>query len=567
MPKLKLRIQIFRGFAGYGPGDLAPDILAGLMLAAIAIPEQMATAKLGGFPPEAGFIAFMAATVAFAVFGASRFISVGADSTITPIFAAGLTSIALSGAHTMPLLAATLGMLVGVMLVAAGSLRLAWIANLLSVPVTTGFLAGIAVHIAVSQLPAAMDVPAGHGNLVGQIASLLAAARHTNPFTLAVAFGVLSITLLAERINRKIPGALLALLCAAVAVAILKPEAQGVAMLGPLAPLTLIAGTSLPHLQDVIRLLPLALIVSLVIMVQSAATARSFPSSPDGASDFNRDLIGVGGANLFAALAGAFPVNASPPRTAIAADTGARSQACGLTAAGIVCLLAVFGSGLLRYIPVAALSGILLFVSVRITRVATMLTVLRESRGEFALIAVTILAIVVLPIEIGVGLGILFSLLHGMWTATRTRLIELENVPDTTVWWPPHAGAAGRTLTDVRVVAFQAPLSFLNAEEFRADFTRLLAQRPVKLVVLEASSIVEIDFTAAQVLSDAIAKCHAAGIIFAMARLESVRASQALSRFGVMDLLGSGLVFRSVDDAIRALAGAQPHEEPSNVHK
>jgi len=532
------------------------------MLAALAIPEQMATAKLGGFPPEAGFVAFVAATVAFAMFGASRYISVGADSTITPIFAAGLALIAAAGMPAYGALAGTLGLLVGAMLLAAGFLRLGWIANLLSVPVTTGFLAGIAVHIAVSQLPTAMGLQAGHGDLVDQLTSLVARAGHTNPFTLAMALGVLAVTLTSERVSTRIPGALIGLILAGGAGLLLKHAGTSIAMLGPLAPATLSAGIALPPLTDVIRLVPLALIVSLVIMVQSAATARSFPSPAQALSDFDRDLIGVGAANVVAAIAGTFPVNASPPRTAIAVETGSRSQASGLAAAAMVAVLAVFGSGLLAYIPSAALSGVLLYVSWRITRVGTMLTVLRQSKGEFGLIAVTVLAMVVLPIDIGVGLGILLSLLHGMWTVTRTRLIELVNVPGTTVWWPPSEDIAGSKREGICVVAFQAPLSFFNAEEFRADLANLLGQESLKLIVLEAASIVEIDFTAAQVLREGIRKCHDAGIVFAIARLESVRAYHALSQFGVMKELGDGFVFRTVDDAIRALAPAELRAVP-----
>jgi SulP family sulfate permease len=561
-PRLRARSPIIRPLAGFSGRYFLPDILAGLMLAAIAIPEQMATAKLGGFPPEAGFVAFVAATAAFVVFGASRYISVGADSTITPIFAAGLALIVSPGLPAYGALAATLGLLVGAMLLAAGSLRLGWIANLLSVPVTTGFLAGIAVHIAVSQLPTALGIQASHGDLLEQLTSLMARAGHANPVTLAMALGVLAITLLSERVSRRIPGALIGLVLAGGAAFVLKDGGTSIAMLGPLAPATLSAGIALPHLPDVIRLVPLALIVSLVIMVQSAATARSFPSPVEALSDFDRDLVGVGAANILAAVAGTFPVNASPPRTAIAVETGSHSQVSGLAAAALVAVLAVFGSNLLAHIPGAALCGVLLYVSWRITRIGTMLTVLRQSKGEFGLIAATLLAIVVLPIEIGVGLGILLSLLQGMWTATRTRLIELVNVPGTTVWWPPGGDIGGRTLQGVRVVAFQAPLSFLNAEEFRADLTGLLAQVPLKLVVLEAASIVEIDFTAAQVLREGAHKFHEAGILFAIARLESVRALHALSRFGVMNELGDGFLFRTVDEAVKALA---PDAAPRNA--
>jgi MFS superfamily sulfate permease-like transporter len=534
------------------------------MLAAIAIPEQMATARLGHFAPETGFVVFVAATVAFVAVGASRTMSVGADSTITPIFAAGVILLAPPGTQGYAVLAAALALLVGAFLLAAGALRLGWIANLLSVPVTTGFLAGIAIHIAVSQLPTALGLTPAQGSLFDQIGHLLAGIDETKLAPLAVAAAVLSITLVSEKLNPRIPGAFAGLLLAAIAAIVLERRHIAIETLGALAPPQISLNVTPPTFADILHLTPLALILTLVIMVQSAVTSRSLPSAEETGSDFNRDLMGVGAANILAAAFNAFPVNASPPRSAVAADTGAKTQFCGLTAAGIVALLATFGSPLLSNIPSAALAGVLLFVSCRIMRVRTMHAVLRQSRGEFALIAATVLAIIVLPIEVGVGIGIVLSLLHGMWIATRTRLIELMNVPGTTVWWPPEEENSGRSLPGVNVVAFQAPLSFLNADELRSGFSELLTNGAAKLIVLEASGIAEIDYTAAQAFKDVIRQCHEKKVTFAVARLESVRARDALERFGVLDILGSGFVYRSVDDAIRSLDPPAARANPGN---
>ena len=549
------RAVLFRSFGGFSRQGITADMLAGLTLAAIAIPEQMATARLGDFPPETGFIAFIAAAIAFAAFGASRTISVGADSTITPIFAASIAAMAGPGLPAYPLLACTLALLVGIFLVLAGLFRLGWIANLLSEPVTTGFLAGIAIHIAVSQLPNALGLQLHAGELPGQIASLVENLGHANPWPLAVALGVLAVTLLVEHLNPKIPGALLGMIGAAALVAIFGLSAHGVTMLAVPSSSSLIARPFVPAAHVVIRLLPLAFIIALVVMVQSAATARSFPT-PGDTDAFNRDLVGVGAANVFAFFAGTFAVNASPPRTAIAAESGARSQLCGLVAAAILGCLILFGGGLLRFIPGATLAGILFFVCYRITRVQMLRTLFRQSKAEFALVIATILAIVVLPIEVGVAIGIILSLLQGTWSATRTQLIELQHIPHTTIWWPQTPDNPTERIAGIRVVAFQAPLFFLNAARFRADFTRLLGEGGASLIVLEAGSIVEIDFTAAQILSEAIAKCRDAGVTMAIARLESLRAVEALRRFGVLDLLGPDRLFRSVDDAVKALG---PH--------
>jgi MFS superfamily sulfate permease-like transporter len=523
------------------------------MLAAIAIPEQMATAKLGHFAPETGFVVFVAATIAFAAFGASRYISVGADSTITPIFSAGLILLAPSALQGYTALAATLALFVGALVLTAGILRLGWIANLLSVPVTTGFLAGISIHIAVSQLPTALGLDPGQGSLLNQALHILESLDQTKPAAFVISAGVLSITLLAESFYPRFPAAFAGLVLASIAGVVLVRHHVAIATLGAVAPPAISLNVMLPSRSDSLHLMPLALILSLVIMVQSAATSRSLPATGDAESDFNRDLIGVGAANIFAGLVCAFPANASPPRTAVTADSGARTQLCGLFAAGIVALLAGFGSALLRTIPAAALSGVLLFVACRIMRVGTMLAILRQSAGEFALIAATMLAILFLPIEIGVSVGIVLSLFQGMWMATRTRLIELVHVPNSTVWWPKESADTGTSLPGVKVVAFQAPLSFINADELRSGFSDILAGAELKLIVLEASGIAEIDFTAAQALKDVISRCREKRVTLALARLESIRARRALDRFGVSDVLGADYVYRSVDDAIRAL--------------
>src|SRR6202051_3842997 len=205
---------LFRSLNAYRLSFLTHDLFAGLTLAAIAIPEQMATARLGGFSPQIGFFAFLAGSLAFAVFGSNRFLSCGADSTITPIFAGGLAALAASGTPEYQVLAAALALMVGLLLLAAGIFRLGWIADLLSIPVTTGFLAGISVHILISQLPGILGQPSPDGPMLQRLAILAAHLNQTNPFTLLLGLGVLAVVALSERIDARIPGALIGLLLA-----------------------------------------------------------------------------------------------------------------------------------------------------------------------------------------------------------------------------------------------------------------------------------------------------------------------------------------------------------------
>lgn len=554
----------FRALSGWQARDLNGDLIAGVTLAAIAIPEQMATARLGGFAPELGFFAFVAGSVAFALFGANRHLSAGADSTITPLFAGGLAMLAASGSPHYLALAAMLALMVGLILTLSGILRLGWVADLLSVPVTTGFLAGIAVHIIVSQMPGLLGLPSESGETLRRIGEIAGSLHLTNPWSLGLGLGVFAIVLGADHISPRIPGALIGMVLATLAVAVFGLKDRGVEVLGALPNGLPHAGLPLAGLDDVQALVPLALLIAIVVMVQTAATSRSF-APQGGTPDVNRDFVGVGAGSIASSLFGAFAVNASPPRTAIASQSGGRSQFSSLIAAAIILALGAFGGGLLADVPQAALAGVLMFVAQHILRWKVFASVYRQAPVEFALILITMAAIVVLPIETGVAVGIGLSLLHGIWSATRTLPIELEQVPGTSVWWPPAKPSTGEQLPGVLVAAFQAPLSFVNADRFKRGFCDLVdaGKGDVKLVVLEASNIVEIDYTAAQALIETITHCRNAGAIFAIARMESVRGQAALARFGIIDLVGPQRIFHSVDAAIRALHPAQPENQES----
>jgi SulP family sulfate permease len=570
---------LFRSLRGLSPAGLGFDLIAGLTLAAIAIPEQMATARLGGFPPGVGLIAFVVAAVGFAVFGANRQLSTGADSTITPIFAGALALLAATGSPNYAELAAALAMLVGVILVLAGLLRLGWIADLLSAPVITGFLAGVSVHILLSQAPTVMGVAGGSGGALSKISALVAQAHAANPTAIAIGLGVFAVIFATEKLNPKIPGALIALVLATLATIAFDLDHHGLPVLGQVS--GALPAPQLPHLhpESLRALVGLAGLIALVVMMQTAATSRAY--CPEGQDpDINGDYTGVGAAAILAGLFGAFPVNASPPRTAVVSASGGRSQASSLFAGLVVLLLALFGGALLARAPTAALAGVLLFVAQRIFRLDSFRALLGRARIEFALAVGTALLIVLLPIQTGVSLGVFLSLAHGVFAATQTRPIPFERAAGTTVWWPAPPGATAHNATaqnanaqnataqnataqdapGVIVMGFQAPLSFLNAYEFRRGVMRALDSRPpgTRLLVLEASSLVEIDYTASTVLADVITEARKLGVDFAVARLESVRAQEAFDRLGLTAQLGPDHLFHTVAEAVDALAPSRP---------
>ncbi|WP_407176501.1 SulP family inorganic anion transporter [Bradyrhizobium sp. STM 3562] len=553
---------VFRSLRAYRPSDLPGDLIAGLTLAAIAIPEQMATARLGGFAPQIGFLAFVAGSLGFALLGGNRFLSAGADSTITPIFAGGLALLAASTSpHYLPL-AMALALLVGLFLILSGLFRLGGIANLLSTPVTVGFLAGIALHILVSQIPGVLGLPSPDGPMLERIAVLALEAPKANAYTLGIGLGVFAIVTASEALSAKIPGALIGLIAATIAVIAGSLESKGVKVVGSVP-----ATWPTPSLPDIdpeqwAKLVPLSLLIAIVVMVQTSAVTRAFPSEPGKPADVDRDFLGVGAGSVVAGLFGAFPVNSSPPRTGIVAETGGRTQASGLVAATIVLVLSVFGGTLLKHVPNAALGGVLLFVGLRIIRFRQIVLIFRESLPEFFLVIATAAAIIVLPIEQGVAIGIGLSLLHGIWSSTRARLVVFERVPGTTIWWPTSPHISGERIPGVLVVGLQAPLSFLNASTFHTDLFHMLHASKPHLLVLEAASTPEIDFTAAQLLLDLFTECRKLGITVAIARLESLRAQDAFERFGLYDVLPRDHIFRSVDEAVKELGQPAANSSP-----
>jgi sulfate permease, SulP family len=547
-------LPLFISLRGWSGASLPHDFAAGLTLAAIAIPEQIATARLGTFAPQLGLFAFIAGSFAFAAFGSNRYLSVGADSTITPIFAGSLLTLAASGPIEYVFLASSLALLVGAILVVSGFFRLGWIADLLSIPVTTGFLAGIAIHIALSQAPTLLGVAEGHGPVWQRVVELAGQLGDANPLALIIGLGVFTLTLVCERISPRIPGALIGLMAATLAAVAFKSYGHGVSQIGDIP-------TGLPHLSlpvmafdSLLRLFPLAIMIAFVVMMQTAATTRAFSEQTEPAN-VNRDFVGVGAGSILAGLLGTFPVDASPPRTAVAAQSGARTQIAGLIAAAIIFFLIVFGASILHDVPNAALAGILLYIAQRILGLRTFAEIFMRTKVEFALALATLTTIVVFPIQIGVAIGIFLSLLHGIYTITQTRPIPFERIQGTTIWWPKSETAKSDKEPGVLVMGFQAPLSFLNAQRFRSSVLDEIEreERAISLFILEASSIVEIDYTASTIIADVITKCRAGGITFAIARLESIRAQNSFKRFGLFDLLGEHHIFHSVAEAVTTL--------------
>jgi MFS superfamily sulfate permease-like transporter len=529
------------------------------MLAAIAIPEQLATARLAGFPPAAGLYAFAAGTLAFAVFGTNRYVSVGADSTTAPIVAASLGALTAFGGAASHDLASALALAVAIILVVVGLLRAGWVADLLSVPVTTGFLAGISAHIIIGQLPSLLGITEPSGPLLLRFFRIIFGGAHPNGSACALGIGVAVLTLTAMRLNERIPGALIGLTAAACAVATFGLRAHGVAVLGELHPaLPALALPPIPAAANWTALAPVAVIVASVCALQTSVVVRSFPSSGGVTEEVNGDFAAVGFGCMLAAFAGTFPVNASPPRTAIVESAGGRSQVAGLVAIATLAVVVALCSRFAADVPQAALAGVLIVIGIRLFRWNEMRRIARCSRREIQLVIAGALLVIVLPIQTGMLLAIMLSLAHGVSLVMWPPSVQLFQVRGTTVWWPATGERDVVDVPGVLVFAPAAPVNFTNAPSIRERLLTLLGGRhpPATLVVIEASAVSDVDYTGSQMLQTTIRELRGRGVDVAVARLIVQHAQQAAQRSGLIAELGADHIFLSVQDALAALGHA-----------
>ena len=540
---------------GYQLAYLGPDLLAGLTLVAIAVPEQMATARLAGMPAVAGLDAFLAGAVLYALLGRNGRVSVGADSTIAPVLGSGVAALAAVGTARYGHLIALLAVMVGVLVGLSGLLRLGWVAKFLSAPVITGVLGGIAVEIVVKQLPGLLGITAGGESTVGRLRSVVDHLGRTNGWALGIGLGVLGFILAGERLNRRVPWALLASVGAVAAVAGVGLVAHGVHVVGRLpGGLPALAWPS-GSWTDLTRLIAPALTAAFLCLAQTAATARLAGPGPASAADFNQDLVAVGAGSIGSGLIGSFAVNTSPPRTQVLTSSGGRTQVAGLTAAGVVLALTVLGPGLLRNLPQAALSGILLFVASRLFRIGEMRTILAFDPIEFGLCVLTLLGVALIGIEQGVIIAILLSLAQRLRLSVRPRDAVLGREPGTDHWIPTDTGAETEPVSGVLVYMIYAPLWYANADYVRMRITQLIdgAPSPIHAVVLDADPMSDIDYTGAQAFQQLVHGLKERNIKVVVARASHL-VHHDLKHSGVLALIGPDQVYYSVDAAVRAVS-------------
>lgn len=490
-------------FLGVTKKNRRTQVLAGLTLLAIAIPEQLATAQLAGAPAFSAMLAFIAAGLVFILLGSNPIMSVGADSTIAPLFAVSLVSLAPLDSSQYLTLTASTALVTGILVLAVGLLRLGWIADFLSLPIVAGFMSGIGCLIIVHQLPKALGVSAGGESFLSRATSLAHHLGHVSGWSVAIATATLLVLVIGDRLNAKVPWALFAILTTSLLASVAHLAQHGVLLLGPVSvggPTWRLSGLSL-HDWGVVVTTAFTLVV--VILSQTSATSRTAADELGVHVDPNRDFVGVGGANIAAALVGAFPVNSSPARTTITRLAGGRTKLPGLVAVLGALVVAPF-AGLARSMPLAALAGVLFFVAARLIKLAELRRVWRVSRSECFLAIVSWLGVLLIGVEQGLAIAVGLAVLQQTYRSARPLMIEMGRRHGTTSWEPYDQKGVER-VDHILAVLFDEDIFFANAGVFRRQLHALLAKYPkTRHVIIDAVAIADIDYTGLATLSRVI---------------------------------------------------------------
>ena len=488
---------------GVTRANVAGQVLAGVTLLAIAIPEQLATSQLAGVPAFTAMIAFITASLVFFAVGSNPILSVGADSTIAPLFAVALLRLApASSVEYLELVAAT-AVVAGVVITVIGLLKFGWLADFLSLPIVAGFLGGIGVIIILHQLPRALGVPSGGESVIQRLQWLSHQLGHVSAWSVIISVGTLVVMMVGEQLNAKLPWALAAVAGATVVTALGSLARHGVSELGAVSaglPTWRLHWLSV-HEWGVVVTTALTLVI--VIMSQSAATARTSADELGVADDLSRDFVAIGLANIGAGLVGAFPVDASPARTTVARLAGGRTKLVGLVA-GLGALLLSPLATYAHMIPLAALAGVLFFIAGRLIKIAQFRHVFRTSRFEFALAMVSGLGVVLIGVEQGLAIAVGLAILDQTWRSARPTMIEMGRRTGTTSWEPYEQPDVER-VDHILALLFSGALFFANAGVFRREMHDELAKYPTtQHVIIDAVAIADIDFTGLAALSQVV---------------------------------------------------------------
>jgi high affinity sulfate transporter 1 len=513
----------------------------------------MAFGQLAGLPAIVGIYASLLALVAYALFGSSRHLVVGPDTTTAALVAVSITPLASGNLARYAALAAALGLLVGVLCVAAGIARCGFVANFLSKPILLGYMNGLALSVIASQLGTVLGLHIHAHAFFEQLREVVVGLPSLNWASLGISSTVVALILLLKRYAPRIPGALVAVLWATLVVALFHLERYGVTIVGPL-PVGL-PSLALPivTLGDLGSLLPAAAGMVLVCFCDTILTARAFASRNGYVVDANRELIGLGMSNVAAGISQGFPVSASGSRTAINETAGGQTQMVSIVASlGLVLTLLSLVS-LLSTFPIAALGAILITAALSLIDVSSLRYLYRVRKQDLGIAVVTLVGVLTTGLLEGILFAIVVSFVLLLTRAVRPHDAILGQVKGLDGFHDIGDYPGSKTLDGLVVYRFDAPLFFANAEFFAKRVRALIAESrpPVKWFILDAEAITDLDTTAASTLEAVVSELVAQGIVVALARAKQRLRSQ-LDRTGLTGRIGQDRCFPSIRTAVAA---------------
>ncbi len=550
----KTQFPILQGILPIVGAQVPTECIAGITLAALAIPEVMGYTRIAGMPVVTGLYTILIPMALFALFGSSRHLVVGADSATAAIMAAGLGGLAATASPRYVAYAGILALMAAGLLILARIIRLGFLADFLSRTALIGFLTGVGIQVLIGEISGMLGIPGGGSGPIQNLVADFNQLSQVNIYSLGTSIAVLVVIAVVRKINRKIPGALIAVVGSILGSYMFNLSAHGVTILG-----TVPGGLpklGLPYVPInatiVSQLLTIALSMCIVILAQSAATSRAYATRYSERLNENNDLVGLSLANIGAGLSATFVVNGSPTKTQMVDSAGGRSQLAQITAAVVVLTVLLFLTGPLAYMPNAALSAIVFLIGVELVDLKGMRQIFIERPYEFWVALITATVVVFVGVEQGILLAILLSLIihtrHGY--KPKNSLLKTDQDGDLRV--APLSSHA-QVHAGLMIYRFQHSMYYANAEHLTQEVLQMVnsAAPPLGWFCVDAVAVDDIDFTAAAALRGIYQILKEKGIRLVMADLEDDVYTE-LERSGLTSLLGKDAFYETIADVIQA---------------
>jgi high affinity sulfate transporter 1 len=537
---------------------LRADLIAGIVLAAILVPQGMAYAELAGLPAVTGLYTTIACLVGYAIFGPSRVLVLGPDSSVSPMILAAIVPLVVVGddAGRAIALAGMLALTVAAIEIALGLAKFGSVASLLSNEVKVGYMNGLAVTIIVGQLPKLCGFSTDADGFFAELRALADDIDQTQMAALAVGGAVLVVLLVLPRIVPRLPAVLVAVVGATIVSAVLDLAGQGVDTVGSLpvgVPRPSIPWTSL---SDVGPLLVAAVGITLVSLTDTIATASSFAARRGEEVNPDQEMIGIGAANLAAGVLQGFPVSTSGSRTAVAEQSGSQTQLTGVVGAAMVAALLLFFNSLLADLPQSALAAVVIASAISLMDLPELRRYAAVRPSALVLSLVTAAGVILIGVLQGIVIAIALAVLLFFRRSWRPHGAVLGQPDGVDGWHSIELYPGAAQLDGIVVYRWEAPLFFANAGLFRDQIRRLVRTRQPSWVVLQCEAITDVDVTAGEILEELDRELNAVGIHLAFAELRT-RLHEVVLRYGLFETIDRDHFYPTITAAIAAIRAEQ----------